>query len=77
MFKRMLAILTALVMLVTIAGVSLAETAETAKTTEPILQEIEALKGERSPCTGTRDGSPSSVDHAAASPSKATRTRNG
>ena len=45
MFKRMLAILTALVMLVTIAGVSLAETAETAKTTEPILQEIEALNG--------------------------------
>ena len=45
MFKRMLAILTALVMLVTIAGVSLAEAAETAKTAGMTLEEIETLNG--------------------------------
>ena len=53
MFKRMLAILTALVMLVTIAGVSLAETAETAKTAGMTLEEIETLNGE--PVTVHRD----------------------
>ena len=45
MFRRMLAVLTALVILVTIAGASLAETAETANTAGLTLQEIKALNG--------------------------------
>ena len=53
MFKRMLAILTALVMLVTAAGVSLAETEETAAAAGLTLQEIEALNG--GPVTVHRD----------------------
>ena len=53
MFKRMLAILTALVMMVSIAGVSLAETAETVQTAGLTLQEIEAMNG--GPVTVHRD----------------------
>ena len=45
MYKRMLAILTVLVMLVTTAGASLAEDAETANTAGLTLQDIEALNG--------------------------------
>ena len=51
--KRLLAILTALMMLLTAAGASLAETAETVKTTGLTMQEIEALNG--GPVTVHRD----------------------